>query len=197
MINFISRLHTRFLTALILCCLQTSIYAADLTEKVLISADHMRFNIESGHSVYTGNVKISQGKLVLTGDKVTVEQKNNEVESITVIGKPARYTNVTEKGETIEAESEHMLYRASRNKLEMTTNARLQQTGHQVSSQKITYDTLKRIIIAGGSNIPSDKAGPGADTGSTNDNTSKQGQRVNITLTPKQQPQPPEKPAEE
>lgn len=186
--------YVSFLTALILFCLQTNIYAADSIEKVLISADHMHLNIKSGHSVYTGNVRISQGKMVLTGDEVTLEQKNNDVESITVTGKPARYTNVTEKGEAIEAESEHMFYLASQNKLEMTTNARLKQTGHKISSQKITYDTLKRIIIAGGNDTRSMNTDPKANNGN---NKTKQKQRVNITLTPEKQPQPAEESATE
>ena len=191
MTNFFSRvckqiygLHVSFLTALILFGLQTNINAADSIEPVHISADHMRVNLESGHSVYTGKVRISQGKLVLSGDKVILEQNNNEIESITVTGKPARYTNVTEKGETIEAESEHMLYRASQNKLEMTINASVKQTGHQISSQKITYDTLKRIIIAGGNDTHSNKPDSEANNGSKSDNNAKPSQRVNITLTP-------------
>ncbi len=184
-------LYPGFSTALILFCLQANICAADSVEKIIINADHMRLNIESGHSVYTGNVRISQGKLVLSGDKVTLEQKNNEIERIIVIGKPAHYNNVTEKGEPIKAESERMVYNASQNKLIMTTNARLQQSDHQVSSQKIIYDTLKRIIIAGGNNIPSNKTIPDTST------DSKQSQRVNITLTPKKQPQHPEEPAAE
>ena len=97
----------------------TNLWAEISTEKIFINADHMQFNIESGHSVYTGQVKMSQGALVLTGDKVTVEQSDNEVEQITVLGQPARYNHVTEKGETIEAESEKMVYTASQNKLVM------------------------------------------------------------------------------
>ena len=59
----------------------------------------MKLNLNTGYSVYTGNVKITQGELKLTGDEVTVQQtKNNEVEQITVTGKPAQYNHVTEKG---------------------------------------------------------------------------------------------------
>lgn len=137
----------------------------------------MQLNIETGYSVYTGQVKISQGELVLTGDKVTVQQGKDEIEQITVSGTPARYNHVTEKGETIEAESEQMVYTASKNKLVMTTNASLKQPDHQVSSQKITYDTLKKIIIAGDKSSRSDNKKPDEK------------ERVNITLTPKKQEQ--------
>ena len=147
-------------------------------QKIHVSADHMQLNIETGYSVYTGNVKISQGELVLTGDKVTLKSDKEEVERMTVTGKPARYNHVTDKGETIEAESESMVYTASEHTLVMRGNAKLQQTDHKVSSQLITYDTLKKIVIAG-TKDSTDSSG----TGSTGDK--KDDSRVNITLTPK------------
>jgi lipopolysaccharide export system protein LptA len=177
------------ITGLILFCVQAVALASETADKILINADHMHLNIKTGNSEYTGNVRISQGKLVLSGDKVTLEQKNNEVERITVIGKPARYNHVTDQGEAIEAESNQMVYNAGRNKLTMTGNARLQQPDHQVSSQKIVYDTLNKIIIAGGADGAS--KGSTSTPGTTESATGKgsQKQRVNITLTPKKQPQ--------
>ena len=95
-------------------------------------------------------------------------------EKITVSGKPAHYNHITEKGESIQAESEQMVYTASESKLVMTGNANLKQPDHQVSSQKIIYDTQKNIVIAG------DKSESSTGTDSS--------QRVNITLTPKKDP---------
>ena len=171
-----------YLSGILLLCLQTNVLAADIqatipAEKTFINADYMELNIESGNSIYTGNVKISQGELVLTGDTVIVKQLDDELKSITVTGKPAHYNHVTEKGESIQAESEHMVYNASQNKLTMTINAQLIQPGNKVSSQKIVYDTSKKIIIAG------DKADAWAVDPDIN-------QRVNITLTPKKEKQP-------
>ena len=150
-------------------------WAAEAPEKIFITADHMKMNIETGNSTYTGHVKISQGELVLTGDKVTLEQGNEELERLIVTGKPARYNHQTETGETIEAESEHMVYTASKNTLVMTTNAHLKQPDHQLSSQKIVYNTEKKIVIAGGDkNTPNNGSQPTSN------------QRVNITLTPQE-----------
>lgn len=156
---------------------QANSWAAETPEKIVIDADYMKLNIETGFSEYTGNVQITQGQLKLVGDKVTVQQNKKEVQQITVTGKPAHYNHVTEKGENIQAESEHMVYTASQNKLIMTVNARLKQPDHQVSSQKIVYDTEKKIVIAG------DKSGSSASKTSSGKN-----QRVNITLTPKKDP---------
>ena len=177
-----SHLSKLFFSLFLLLCAQTNAFANKIeapppVEKILINADHMKLNIESGNAVYTGNVKISQGALVLTGDKVTLEQTNDVLERITVIGKPAHYNHVTEKGENIQAESEHMVYNASQNKLVMTINAKLLQPDYKVSSQKITYDTAKRIVIAG-------------DKKNASTNSTDKSQRVNITLTPKKEIQP-------
>jgi lipopolysaccharide export system protein LptA len=153
---------------------QVNVWAAENLEKIYIDADYMQLNIETGYSVYIGNVNIKQGQLILTGDKVTIQQSKKEVERITVTGKPAHYNHITDKGENIQAESEKMVYTASENKLVMTINANLKQPDHQVSSQKIVYDTEKKIVIAG------DKR----ETSTGSDNK----QRVNITLTPKKDP---------
>ena len=146
----------------------------DTPEKIHIDADHMKLNIASGNSVYTGNVKITQGDLVLTGDRVTLTHIDNRLQKFTVIGKPARYNHVTEDGQSIIAESNQMVYTAAENRLVMTRNARLEQPDHLVSSQKIIYDTLNKIVMAG-------------DVGDREavDGESLPDKRVNITLTPK------------
>ncbi|MBL4711213.1 MAG: lipopolysaccharide transport periplasmic protein LptA [Gammaproteobacteria bacterium] len=137
-----------------------------MAEKIFISADHMQMNINSGNSVYTGNVKVSQGELKLSGDKVILKNYKDELEQLIITGKPARYNHVSANGENVKAESEHIVYAASKNKLILTTNAKLVQPDHKLSSQKIIYDTLNKTIIAG-------------------DENAKKTQRVNIILTPK------------
>jgi len=169
----------RFAVLVLLLCLQPCSWAAEnadsaLPEKLFIDADYMQLDINTGKSVYRGNVKISHGELVLTGDEVTLEQSKDKVERLTVIGKPVHYNHVTDNGENIQAESERMVYIASQHKLIMTVNAKLLQPDHQVSSQIITYDTKNKIVIAG------DKS----DTSSGDAKTGEK-QRVNITLTPK------------
>jgi len=159
------------LSIILALIVQTNVWAAESPEKIYIDADYMQLNLETGYSIYTGNVNIKQGELKLTGDKVTIQQSKEDVERITVNGKPAHYNHITEKGENIQAESEQMVYTASESKLVMTGNANLKQPDHQVSSQKIVYDTEKNIVIAG------DKSE--SSTGSDSN------QRVNITLTPK------------
>lgn len=136
------------------------------TNLVHIRADNMKYDMKSGVSSYTGNVRITHNDMELEGDAVTLKQQGSEIEQLSVTGKPARYRQTTENGETIIAESLGMTYSTTRNQLVLTDNARLEQAGHIVESQRITYDTELEVVIAGQIN-PQD--------------------RVNITLTPKKE----------
>ena len=184
--KLISVIGTVFLSASLFFFSQNGWAIKTVNEEITISADYMQLNIETGNSVFNGNVEISQGKLTLTGDKVTLKRKRlkngeTEVDKLTITGHPARYSHITNKGKTINAESAKMVYTASIGKLVMTTNARLTQPENQVSSEKIVYDTIKQIVIAGAKKpAPTDTSANGSTT-----DKAKPNQRVKITLTPK------------
>lgn len=175
------KLETGFIVLALLCLvlLQSPLHAAEavatpVAEKIHIRADSMKMNVDTGNSIYIGNVKITQGELILTGDTVTIEQKKDLVERIIVVGTPASYFHITEANEPIHATSKKMVYTASKNRLILTDNAKLTQPEHTVKSQKIIYDTLLRTVVAG------------AKSPATKDQTTlPNSERVNITLTPK------------
>ena len=171
--NPMNRLSTICLVIFLGLCLHGKSWADISAEKIYVDADHMQANIETGISVYTGNVMVTQGKLVLSGDKIVVVQQNNEVERITVTGKPAHYNHVTDRGEVIEADSENMVYDVSKNTLVLTINAELKHPEHYISSQKIIYNTLTKVAVAGAKD-----AARGKDDSN----------RVKITLSPKSEP---------
>ena len=75
----------------------------------------------------------------------------------------------------------------------MTINARLKQSDLELNSQKIVYDTLKKIIVAGGDDkAQAGKATPASVTSPQSGKKPETSQRVNITLTPKKQLSPEE-----
>jgi lipopolysaccharide transport protein LptA len=139
---------------------------------VHIEADNMKYDMARGISEYHGNVRVSRESFLLTGDDVVVEQQGSKVLTIRVTGKPAQYTQLNEEGDSITANSGVMFYNATANRLVLTEDAVLHQPGQSVQSQKITYDTANRVIIAGN---------PAPD---------EPGDRVNITITPEKSKTP-------
>lgn len=167
-----TRYTTCTLTALILMLIQMpgALSSTDEVEsEIRIQANYMRFDMETGNSVYEGAVKISQGGIELNGEKVVIRRKNDEIQQINIDGEPARYIQDEHTDNKIYATSQHMKYIAGKNRLIMTVDARLEQTNHTIESQRIVYDTKNKIVIAG------------------NNKQSEQGGRVNITLTPKKE----------
>ena len=128
-----------------------------------IYANHMRYELQKGISTYTGNVRVTQNAIELTGDKVIAIHKDNVLKKITVTGSPAVYRQLSEEGNYINAQSMQMEYQAENNRLILSDKARLEQAGSVMESDQIIYDTIQEVVIAG-----DDKAN----------------KRVNITITP-------------
>ena len=137
-------------------------------EKILIRADTMQLDINTGSSVYRGNVSFTQGTIQLSGDTVTVNSKEGRIKEVRIEGSPARYRDTSIIGHVL-AESTNMDYLVTDNQLSMLGAARLEQGDRVVRSQRILYDTEKQLILAG----------------QTASEITDPEQRVNITLTPK------------
>lgn len=160
---------------LLLCLAGISLHANadDKGQQILIHADSMKLDINTGSSVYKGNVSFTQGKIAIHGDTVTVFSKNGNIDEVKITGAPARYSDTSQNNHIL-AESTHMDYRVEDNKLSMQGKAKLEQGDRLVQSENILYDTKKQVILAGQSS-----------TGSSSPD-----QRVNIILTPKKERTP-------
>ena len=162
-----SKIKTSILL-LSLCCMTSAAIAAKKPDRlseapVNIFADYMKYDIKTGISTYSGNVKVTQNDIELTGDKVVAIQKEKVLTKITVTGSPATYQQLSEDGNYINAQSMQMEYQAKNNRLVLSNKARLEQAGSVMESDQIIYDTINEVVIAG-----DDKAD----------------KRVNITITP-------------
>jgi len=159
--------YLRFITLVSVLFASLQVSAAD-EKQILIHADSMQLDINTGSSVYHGNVSFTQGNIRLSGDTVTVNSKDGGISAVFIEGAPARYTDTSPQGRVL-AESSTMEYSVAKNQLNMLGSARLEQADRVVQSQHILYDTEKQLILAG------------QPAGETSDPE----QRVNIILTPK------------
>ena len=65
--------------------------STDRDQPMLIEADRAELNDADGISVYRGNVKVTQGTLILTGETMTGHTKGVDVGKVIMDGKPATY----------------------------------------------------------------------------------------------------------
>ena len=139
--------------------------SSDRDQPMYIEADRADINDKKGISIYTGNVKVTQGTFELLADKLTVYIEKDQLQKAIAIGQPAHYRQRPDgKDEDIEAQALRMEYYASPERIILLERAQASQAGDVFRSEKIVYDIEKNVVNAG--------------TGSGND-------RVRITLQPR------------
>lgn len=142
-----------YITLLLLLVLNSAAQALtdDSTKPINIQADSAEINDVTGVSTYRGNVKITQGSTILTGDIVVLETANKKVNKIISEGALSTFKQTTDDGRKINAEAEKMVYSITGNKIVLTNNAKLTESGNTFASDKITFYTDKEIVTAGSS----------------------------------------------
>ena len=138
----------------------------DRDQPINIEADQASLNDKTGVSVYEGNVKLQQGTLIFTGDKMTVQLADKKLETIVLTGSPATYVQRPE-GKNVDqhAEAERIEYYTSNERVILLRNARIWESGdEEFRSDRIVFNLKTDTVDAGG----------GGDSG-----------RVHITLQPR------------
>jgi lipopolysaccharide export system protein LptA len=161
------------------CFLVLALYGAranalntDSDQPIQISADAGMVNEAAGISTYSGNVAIDQGSMHILADEVEVIMANNQVVQIIARSLPesrrlARYEHLPDdKEEPVSAEAKMITYLVQEERLHLSGDARLQQTGDSFSGELLYYDVNRGIVDL--------KSGTGA------------GDRIKMTISPKQ-----------
>jgi lipopolysaccharide export system protein LptA len=153
-----------------------SALSTDRQQPMSIEADRVELNDGKGISVYHGNVKVTQGTLVLTGQKMTVYNKGDAVEKVIMEGEPATYRQRPDnKKQDVRAKALRMEYYTNPEHIILLKKAEVEQEGDLLRSERIEYDVARDKVNAG---------------------TDKPNDRVHITIQPrpeknKQQPRQP------
>jgi len=140
--------------------------SSDRNQPMNIEADRANIDDKRGISVYQGNVKITQGSLLLTADELTVTTRNGDIINAVATGQPATYRQQPDnKPQAIDAEALRIEYLADQQKVILLQKAKVQQGGDTFLSDRIHYDIAQDKVNAG--------------DGSSGD-------RVRITIQPKE-----------
>lgn len=139
---------------------------SDREQPINIEADQGSLNDKTGFSVYEGNVKLQQGTLIFTGDRMTVQLADKKLDTIILSGNPATYVQRPE-GKDVDqhAEAGRIEYYAIDERVILLDKARIWESGaDEFRSDRIVFNLKSDTVNAGG----------GGDSG-----------RVHITLQPR------------
>jgi len=121
----------------------------DASQPIHIQANVAEMNQATDEIVYQGNVKVDQGTLRVSADRITVHYIDQKVVRIVAEGSPARYRQDIEDPEgEVEAEAAIIVYLTREEQLELSGTAALRQQGNQISGESIRYDMVAGKVEA-------------------------------------------------
>lgn len=152
---------------------------ADRNQPIHLEADQVLMDDARQISTFTGNVRLTQGTLLLSGDKIVVQQDKEGFKHATAYGNTAKFRQKREGyDQYIEGYGDRIEYDTRTELLNLHVKARLKRGLDVVSGDDIVYSTKTEIFQANGNAENKGNAPP---------------QRVHAVLQPKSKN--PEKPA--
>ena len=133
---------TLFATAVLLAIAQpVAAELADRTKPVNLESDTVDINDLTKVSVYQGKVRLTQGSLLITSDKLVVVQDDNGLSKSTATGNPSYFKQKREGvDEIVEGWAQRIEYDARSEKVEMHTQARIKRGQDEVRGNTIIYE---------------------------------------------------------
>jgi lipopolysaccharide export system protein LptA len=147
-------------TLLLLCSPAGFAELADRNKPIHLEADQVLMDDAQQVSTFTGNVQLSQGTLLIRGDKIVVVQDKDGFKHATAYGKTASFRQKREGlDEYVEAYGERIEYDTRYDTLNLYTQALLKRNKDEVRGEHITYNAKTEIFQvsstgAGSENVP-------------------------------------------
>ena len=137
---------------------------ADRDKPVELEADTVTVNDAKKTSVYTGDVVLTQGTLVILGDKLVVREDSQGFQHGTSYGNPTTFRQKREgKNEYIEGSGQRIEYDAHMDKVQLFTKAWVKRGDDIVYGDYISYDANSEYAeaIGGGTKAASENTPKG------------------------------------
>jgi len=171
------------LAALLLLCASTGFAErADRDKPLHLSADQVLIDDAQQISTFTGNVQLTQGTMLIRGDKIVVVQDKEGFKLGTAYGNPASFRQKREGlDEYVEGYGERIEYDTRAETVVFYVQARVKRNLDEVRGEHITYSAKTEIFQVNGNGAGTGNAPP---------------KRVHAVLQPKpkegatQQPKP-------
>lgn len=148
--------------------------ASDANAPLDVEADRWEADQEREISVFTGNVILRKGSVLITAREARIRAVDGNVKLGTILGSPATFRQRPENAPDIEGEADRIEYDGETEQVVLTGSAWVRQGDDHFSGESIHYDLATQKVLA-----TADEKTP---------------QRVRIIFTPRQENPPPEKP---
>ncbi len=122
----------------------------DSEQPIEVEADRLEVRDEDGRSIYQGNVRLVQGSLQITSDRLVIHfNDQRELVLMEMTGSPARFRQLDDDRQEMLGEARQINYTESDSMLELLYGARFSHDGDTIEGERIRIDTERNSIEAG------------------------------------------------
>lgn len=125
---------------------------SDLDQPIEIDADRSEFDERAGRQILEGNVRISQGTMLITAERIEITLQNGRLASIEGTGSPLGFEQDNEAGERMRGAARRIIYDAVGGSLVLEGEATLEQPRQRLVSERIVFNTEDQTVRAEGDN---------------------------------------------
>jgi lipopolysaccharide export system protein LptA len=138
---------------------------ADRDKPMHLEANRVSIDDANQVSTFEGNVQITQGTMVIRGDKIVVKQDKDGYTLSTATGQPASFRQKREGlDEYAEGYGETIQYDTRNETIDLLGQARVKREQDEVSGEHITYNSRTEVFQVHGAH-EDQSGGAGSDTG--------------------------------
>jgi lipopolysaccharide export system protein LptA len=138
--------------ALVLPSLGTAA-SRDTDRPIHVKADTAELDEVTGVGVYRGDVRITQGTMVLTADTVTVIAPNRRVQKLIADsgddGDKSAFRHIARGGDVLIAKARYMEYEPDQDRITLLKDAVLRKAADRFAAERIVYYIDRQVIDAG------------------------------------------------
>ncbi|MCZ6668522.1 MAG: lipopolysaccharide transport periplasmic protein LptA [Gammaproteobacteria bacterium] len=124
--------------------------SGDAQQPIHVEADSLEIRDKENISIYSGNVRLSQGSQEFRGERLVLNfNQQKELVLMTMTGTPATFRQIDDQQREMRGQADQMEYRASESTLLLLGNAKFTHVGNTIESNTIRINTETESIQAG------------------------------------------------
>lgn len=141
--------HRALALLLVLASGWTLALEEDRDQPIEVIADRALRDDIRGYTVYSGDVRLTQGSLVIEAEKITIFHAERSADRVVGEGQPARMQQQQNPGEApMHAQALRIIYLVEAERIQLRDAARVEQDGAVVNGDTIDYLIPEQVVRA-------------------------------------------------
>lgn len=139
------------IATLMLALLPLTIFAAteDKNQPIQVEADKLEIRDKDNISIYSGNVRLAQGSLLIRSDRLVIHfNDEKELVLMEMMGKPATFRQLDDEQNELLGEADKLEYHELESLLILQGNAHFSNGSDTIESSSIRINTETNLIEA-------------------------------------------------